>query len=235
VIPELGDPAEVAAGLESGTAVRAVPWHRWEEGMRGELIVTRPGECLPLVRYPTGDMIEVLDPETVFRIDIDGGSEAILPLIKVLGRSVETLDFEVPDEMGSFLGNKIYAHHIHEALQRPHNIRWWEMYNIRGRPGRLCFLVIPDKVVADVDRFKRETMKHLLQECDDPHHTLQVGHEMGRVDIVVTGVAAYGVVQQEIDRRTREGRSLGQLKPKRIHVVDGEEQFRQAIKEKVEA
>jgi hypothetical protein len=137
--------------------------------------------------------------------------------------------------MGSFLGNKIYAHHIHEALQRPHNIRWWEMYNIRGRPGRLCFLVIPDKVVADVDRFKRETMKHLLQECDDPHHTLQVGHEMGRVDIVVTGVAAYGVVQQEIDRRTREGRSLGQLKPKRIHVVDGEEQFRQAIKEKVEA
>ncbi|MDW5562125.1 MAG: hypothetical protein SA339_02780 [Methanomassiliicoccus sp.] len=235
MVPELADPAEVVRGLREGTSVRGVPWPAWEAGMRGELLITRPGESLPLVRYPTGDMIEVLDPAAKVRIDVDGGIWATMPLIKVLGRSVETLDFEVPDEMGSFLGNKIYSHHIHEALQRPNNVRWWELYNIKGDPGRLCFLVIPDKDVEDRDRFSKDTLRHLLRECDDPHHTLQIGHELGRVEVVVTGSGAYSVVQREIDRRVREGRSLGQLKPKRIYKVEGEAEFRTMVREKLEA
>jgi phenylacetate-coenzyme A ligase PaaK-like adenylate-forming protein len=234
VVPELADPAEVVRGLETGNAVKGVPWYEWKKGMRGELLITRPGGCLPLVRYPTGDMIEVLDPAAEVRVDVDGEA-AFLPLIRMLGRSVETLDFEVPDEMGCFLGNKIYAHHIHEALQRPHNVRWWELYNIRGEPGRLCFLVIPDKDVDDAERFKRETLNHLLRECDDPHHTLQIGHELGRVEVLTTTAKAYSIVQQEIDRRVKEGRSLGQLKPKRIYKVDSEEEFRSAVKVKLEA
>ncbi|MBI0583306.1 MAG: hypothetical protein ISF22_03660 [Methanomassiliicoccus sp.] len=235
IIPEIADPAEVAAGLERGTAVRGVPWYEWTAGMRGEMLITRPGESLPLVRYPTGDMIEVLDPAAEVRIDIDGGAVATLPLIRLLGRSVETFDFEVPDEMGSFLGNKIYSHHIHEALQRPNNVRWWELYNIKGEPGRLCFLVIPDREVSDPERFRKDTLRHLLRECDDPHHTLQIGHELGRVEVLVTSTCAYSIIQREIDRRVREGRSLGQLKPKRIHTVSGEEEFRVAVRDKMEA
>lgn len=232
VVPELADPGEVVKGLGTGRPVKGVPWYEWRKGMRGELLITRPGGSLPLVRYPTGDMIEVLDPAAEVNIE---GEAAVMPLIRVLGRSVETLDFEVPDEMGSFLGNKIYAHHIHEALQRPRNVRWWELYNIRGEPGRLCFLVIPDREVEDAERFRRETLRHLLRECDDPHHTLQVGHELGRVEVLSTSPRAYRVVQAEIDRRVREGRCLGQLKPKRIFRVDGEEAFRAAIREKLEA
>jgi hypothetical protein len=114
-------------------------------------------------------------------------------------------------------------------------VRWWELYNIRGEPGRLCFLVIPDREVEDAERFRRETLRHLLRECDDPHHTLQIGHELGRVEVLSTSPRAYRVVQAEIDRRVREGRCLGQLKPKRIFRVEGEEAFRAAIREKLEA
>ncbi len=233
MVPEIADPAEVVRGLEDGKAVKGVPWYEWRKGMRGELLITRPGESLPLVRYPTGDMIEVLDPFA--ELEVGGGATAVLPLIRILGRSVDTLDFEVPDEMGSFLGNKIYSHHIHEALQRPNNVRWWELYNIKGEPGRLVFLVIPDKDVDDPGRFKKDTLRHLLRECDDPHHTLQIGHELGRVEVMVTRARAYKIIQREIDRRIKEGRSLGQLKPKRIHKVDGEEEFRRTVREKLDA
>lgn len=235
VVPELADPTKVVRGLESGAPIEGVPWYEWRRGMRGELLITRPGESLPLVRYPTGDLIEVIDPHAEVRIDIDGGATAVMPLVRMLGRSVDMLDFEVPDEMGCFLGNKIYSHHIHEALQRPHNVRWWELYNIKGEPGRLCFLVIPDRDVDDEERFRRETLHHLLRECDDPHHTLQIGHELGRVEVLSTRAGAYRLIQAEIDRRVKEGRSLGQLKPKRIYKVGSEEEFRTAVREKLEA
>ncbi len=236
IIPEIAVPAEVAEAKEGlRQKVDGVPWFEWTKGLRGELIITRPGGCLPLVRYPTGDLIEVLDPAWTHRGVVDGQDVTVtLPLIKVLGREVEALDFEVQDEGGCFLGNKIYSRHIHEALQRPYNIRWWELYNIKGRPGRLCFLIIPDHDVSDTAKFKKETLRHLLTECDDPNHTLAIGHELGRLDIVVTKAHAYSMVQQDIDRRMKEGRSLGQLKPKRIHVLEDEEAFREAVKEKVE-
>lgn len=232
VIPEIADPVEVTEAKEKGTSVNGIAWTEWKEGMRGELIVTRPGDCLPLIRYPTGDMIEVLEPLHSIRTE---GGMMTLPLIQVLGRSVDLLDFEVQDEMGCFLGNKIYSYHIHQALQRSNNVRWWELYNIKGQPGRLCFLVIPEKEVGDRELYKRKVLDLLLRECDDPHHTLEIGHELGRLDIIVTDVKAYDVVQREIDRRTREGRSLGQLKPKRIVKVESEEAFLDAIKEKMGA
>jgi hypothetical protein len=177
-------------------------------------------------------MIEILDPSYPIQVG-KNGEKAYFPLIKILGRSVDVLDFEVQDEMGCFLGNKIYSHHIHEALQRSRNIRWWELYNIKGQPGRLCFLVIPEKEVDNVERFKKDVLGHLLRECDDPHHTLEIGYELDRLEIVVTRASAYIVIQREIDRRAREGRALGQLKPKRIHTVDGEEAFQAAIFEKL--
>jgi len=235
-IPEIADPAHVAEAKEGTRAeVPGIPWYRWTAGMKGELIITRPGDCLPLVRYPTGDLIEVLDPARTIMVERDGGVvEITLPLIKVLGREVEALDFEVEDESGNFLGGKIYSRNVHEALQRPYNIRWWELYSIKGNPGRLCFLIIPEIDVVDLARFKKETLRHLLTECDDPNHTIAIGHELGRLEIMVTKAAAYDVVQRDIDRRMKEGRSLGQLKPKRIHVVEDEAAFRAAVREKIE-
>lgn len=230
VVPEIADPVAVADAREGDTGLQATPWTRWRAGMRGELLITRPGGCLPLIRYPTGDMIEVLEP--FHPVSTERGT-TVMPLILVLGRSVDLLDFEVQDEMGSFLGNKIYSYYIHQALQRSHNVRWWELYNIKGQPGRLCFLIIPEREVSDEERFRKEVLERLLKECDDPHHTLEIGHELGRLSIIIARPSAYLAVQREIDRRTREGRSLGQLKPKRIIKVDSEEDFLRAIHDKV--
>ena len=193
---------------------------------RGELLITRPGECLPLVRYPTGDIVEVVDPfgKSEVRIGNAKGT-VILPTIKVLGRSADVLDFEVEDESGNFLGNKIYTRHINDAMQSTGNVRWWELYNIKGSPARLVFLIIPIKDVGNEERYGKEILRHLIKECDDLLHTLKVGHDLGRVEVKVCKADAFKIIQAEIDRRMREGRSLGQMKPKRIITVGSEAEF----------
>jgi phenylacetate-coenzyme A ligase PaaK-like adenylate-forming protein len=217
-IAELARPDDVhPSTYGKGVEVSAVPWWNWTKGMRGELLITRPGECLPLVRYATGDLIEVLEPEYEVHVQMDGEDISFrLPLIKVLGRSVDALDYEVQDESGNFLGNKVYSRHINDALQGAQNVRWWELYIVRGKPGRLVFVVIPDRSPSDLQAFRRQLMHRLMDECDDPLHTFKVGEELGYFDIYIAPPEAYASIQNEIDRRMREGRSIGQLKPKRI-------------------
>ena len=65
--------------------------------------------------------------------------------------------------------------------------------------------------------------------------TLQIGHQLGRVEVLSTRPEAYRLIQEEIDRRVKEGRSLGQLKPKRIHHVESEAEFQRAVGRKLEA
>ncbi len=227
VIPEIADPKDVlACRSDPKIPVAGVPWNKWCAGLRGELLITRPGECLPLVRYPTGDIVEVVDPfgKSEVRIGNAKGT-VILPTIKVLGRSADVLDFEVEDESGNFLGNKIYTRHINDAMQSTGNVRWWELYNIKGSPARLVFLIIPIKDVGNEERYGKEILRHLIKECDDLLHTLKVGHDLGRVEVKVCKADAFKIIQAEIDRRMREGRSLGQMKPKRIITVGSEAEF----------
>ncbi len=235
IIPEIADPTLVVEAKADPTRpMPAVPWTEWKQGMRGELIITRPGSCMPLIRYPTGDVIEVLEPahETNVRLGM-GDVRIVLPLIRILGRSVDVLDFEVQDESGNFLGNKIYSRHISEALQRSHNVRWWELYNVKGDPGRLVFLIIPERPVESEAAFRKEMLRHLLKECDDVLHTLQVATDLGRLEVMITRPEAYTIVQREIDKRIKEGRSLGQLKPKHIFIVDGEDEFTRTVDPKL--
>jgi phenylacetate-coenzyme A ligase PaaK-like adenylate-forming protein len=220
-IAELAPPDEVHPSIDGkGLQVHAVPWWNWAKGMRGELVLTRPGECLPLIRYATGDMLEVLDPEHEVHVQLDGEEVSFrLPLVKVLGRAVDVLDYEVQDESGNFLGNKVFSRHISDALQGAQNVRWWELYVVRGRPGRLVFVVIPINEPDDPEAFRRHLFDRLVKECQDPLHTFQVGEELGYFDLLVAPPGAYSAIQEEIDRRMREGRPIGQLKPKRIRPV----------------
>lgn len=217
-IAELAPPDDIHPSIDGrGSGVHAVPWWKWSKGMRGELLLTRPGECLPLVRYATGDMVEVLDPDHEVRIQQDGEEISFhLPLIKVLGRSVDVLDYGVQDESGNFLGNKVYSRQINDALAGAENVRWWELFVVRGKPGRLVFVVIPITVPEEPGAFRRHLISRLINECQDPLHTIRIGEELGYFDLLVASPEAYSVIQDEIDRRIREGRPIGQLKPKRI-------------------
>ncbi len=222
VIPEVADPGDVEkARQDPRHRVNGIPWHRWKKGMRGELIVSRPGECLPLVRYPTGDLIEVVDPGKEFSIEVDGVHFSFkLPSIKVLGRSVDAVDFEVPDEMGIFLVGKVYSRHINDALFKAGNVKWWELYHVKGAPGRLVFLVIPEKEVADEAAFKKLLLGRLLKECDELTKALSTAMALRTLDVIITGPGAYVSIQAEIDRRIKQGRALGQLKPRHIYSVN---------------
>ena len=216
---------------EEGRSVRGIPWWRWTKGMRGELLISRPGECLPLIRYATGDMIEVLDPTFEATFTADGALVSVgLPLIKVLGRSVDVLDYEVQDESGNLLGNKVYSRQINDALHGAQNVRWWEVFVVKGTPARMVFLVIPEKQPSDPDAFRKLLFDRLIEEVDkeSPMHTMKVGEELGRFKLVIAPPEAYAVVQSEIDRRVSEGRPIGQLKPKRIHPVT-EEELKEAL------
>lgn len=236
IIPEIADPEDVVKSKNDPRhTVKGTLWFDWKEGMRGELVITRPGQCLPLVRYPTGDVIEVLDPAHEVHVHMDGGMVSFrLPLIRVLGRSAETLDFEAHDESGNYLGMKIYSRYVTEALHRSSNVRWWEIYNIKEMPARLVVVVIPDADPSDARRFAGEVVRRLTEERSDIPHSFQTANDLGKLEVIVLPGEAYNMIQAEIDRRIKEGRSFGQLKPKHIYSIASHDEFVHMMQEKYE-
>lgn len=231
VIAELADPRDVQRSKKERTPLKAVPWTEWKAGMTGELVISRPGECLPLLRYATGDQVEVLDPGCSTEVEVEEGvRQVVSPSIRVMGRSVDTLDFDAQDESGNYLGCKIYSRHIQEALKRSDNVRWWELYDVGVRPSRLVFLIIPERPVDDEDAFRRLVERKLLNECNDLLGTLKMGRDLDRLQILVTKPSAYVHVQAEIDERAKAGRSLGQLKPKHIYRYEDESLFQERLR-----
>ena len=206
VIPELADPEEVLrAKKDSSYAPQAVPWWEWKEGMVGELLITRPGECLPLIRYATGDVIEVLDPRRRFDVRLERKHIKFeLPVIKVLSRSVDVLDYQSSDEMGNFLGNKIYTRHVNDVLLSRPDVRWWELHNIRGSPGRLVMVIFPLKEVADRKAFEKEMRTRLIRDTDDMLNTFRVANDLDRLDVWIASPKAYDLIKAEMDRRAKE-------------------------------
>jgi len=247
-IPEIAPPEEILkVKQDRNYKVKAIPWYEWTKGLCGELIITRPGECLPLVRYPTGDLVKVMDPAFKFSVKLEGGEmEITLPAIKTLGRAADSIDFEGIDESGNFLGFKVYSRQVNDALMGLKNVRWWELYQVKGSPGRFVFLIIPESKVLDEAAFRREITQSLVNMFDDFTVAAQgraylVGgasammDQSKHLDIMITQPSAYNIIDREIKRRIREGRTMGQLKPKRIYVVEGEEPLLALTKEKMQA
>ena len=127
---------------------------------------------------------------------------------------------------------KFYSRYVNEALHKSSNVRWWEMYNIKGSPARLAVVVVPEREPADVKRFKAEIVRRLTEERSDIPHSFQTANDLGKLEVIVLPSSAYDAIQAEIDRRIREGRSYGQLKPKHIYVMSSEEEFARVMREK---
>ena len=247
-VPEIAPPEEILKGKEDKNyRVKGVPWYEWKKGMKGELILTRAGECLPLVRYPTGDLIEVMDPAFTFEVQLERGKLQItLPAIKALGRAADSVDFAEADESGNFLGFKVYARQINDALMGIRNVRWWELYHVKGSPGRFVFLIIPEIPVSDEDAFRGEIRRSLVHMFDEFTAAAQgraflvggtdaIEDERTYLDILITRPSAYTLIDAEIKRRVKQGRAVGQLKPKRVFVVDNEEALTARTRDKMEA
>ena len=250
-IPELADPEEVLKAKQDPTYIpKTTPWYEWKKGMRGELILTRPGECLPLIRYPTGDMIEIMDPAYKFRVKLETTTlDITLPAIMSLGRSTDSVDYDSGDQNGNFFGFKVYSRQINDALFKIQNIRWWELYHIRGSPGRFIFLVIPEAPVQDMVAFKAEIHASLTKTFVE-YYAVDTGRQFildgsaangngvihkELIEVIVTRPEAYNVVDREVKRRLKEGRAMGRQKPKRIFKVENEAEFKRLVDEKLKA
>jgi len=253
-IPEIADPAEVLkAKQDPAYLAKAVPWYEWKKGMRGELIITRPNECLPLIRYPTGDMVEVMDPAYTFAVKLEKSTlEVTLPAIRSLGRAADSVDFDSVDQSGNFFGFKVYSRQINDALFCIKNIRWWELYHIKGSPGRFVFLIIPEDRVQDEGAFRAEISASLaktfveydavdtgrqfiLNGAKENENIGGAAPQRQLIEIIITRPEAYTVIDREMKRRLHEGRAMGQQKPKRIIKVDSEDELKRLTAEKVGA
>jgi len=250
-IPELADPEEVLKAKQDPAYIpKTTPWYEWKKGMRGELILTRPGECLPLIRYPTGDMIEVMDPAYKFMVKLETTSlDITLPAIMSLGRATDSVDYDSGDQNGNFFGFKVYSRQINDALFKIQNIRWWELYHVRGSPGRFIFLVIPEAPVQNPQEFQAEihasltktfveygavdTGRQFILDESSANGNGVVHKEL--IEVLVTRPEAYNVVDREVKRRMKEGRAMGRQKPKRIIKVEDEAEFKRLVEEKLKA
>jgi phenylacetate-coenzyme A ligase PaaK-like adenylate-forming protein len=235
MIPELADPAAVRVASEGpGATVEGTPWYEWKAGMRGELLVTRPGDCLPLVRYPTGDLVEVVDPTYHVEKDLEGKPVAFeAPAIRMLGRAVDAFDFEVPDEMGIFPVGKIYSRDVQDALDQAGEVRWWELHYLRGSPGRLVCLVIPASEPHDRAAYG-ERLRHCLRTTSPLlGNAVGTAQALGAFELIVAAPEAYAAVKAEIDRRVRQKRDLGQIKPRHIYFSDSQEDMDALLRPKL--
>jgi phenylacetate-coenzyme A ligase PaaK-like adenylate-forming protein len=247
-IPEIAPPEEIIKGKNDRSyKVKGVPWYEWEKGLTGELILTRANDCLPLVRYITGDLVEVMDPAFSFEVELERGKLQItLPAIKALGRAADSVDFAGADESGNFLGFKVYSRQINDALLRIKNVRWWELYHVKGSPGKFVFLIIPENAVSDEVAFRSEILRSLVYMFDDftaaaqgraflVGGTAAMEDHRNYLDLMITRPSAYELIDAEIKRRIKEGRTMGQLKPKRVYVVENSEILAALTLEKMEA
>ncbi|HEY3273960.1 MAG TPA: hypothetical protein VGJ92_09370 [Methanocella sp.] len=233
-IPEIASVEDVeTAKNDPGRKLKAVPWYEWKKGMRGELVITRPGECLPLIRYPTGDYVEVVDPARTITVTRDGVRYDItLPLIKVLSRTMDMVDFEAPDQSGAFFGFKFYSKNLSDAMQRVGNVKWWEFYKLHGSPGRYMIWVVPETEVADMATFRKAITASLLDEKEDHAVSFSLAKELDVLDVIIARPDAYGEIEKTIQQRIREHQPLGRVKPRHIHNVKDEEEYRRIVEEK---
>ncbi len=232
---ELADPLEVYKAKKSpGYEVPTIPWYKWETGMTGELIISRPGTSLPLFRYATGDLLEVEEPirsfipETTLIYPEELSEPVPAPAIRVIARSADAIDFETDEEMGSFMGKKIYTPQIQQALSSLQNIVWWELFRIKKGdkgPGSLIFLIYPGSIPDNVETLVGQVREVLMYKTHDETETIKSADSMGLLEIRITHPDAFSEIQSEIIDKIDSSSSLGQLKPRHIFSVENQIEF----------
>ena len=243
---ELADPLEVyKAKKNPGYGVKTIPWYEWKAGMTGELIVSRPGTSLPLFRYATGDLLEIVEPirlfvpETAVLFPEELSESVPAPAIRVIARSADAIDFETEEEMGSFMGKKIYTPQIQQAILSLQNIAWWELFRVRKGdkgPGALIFLIYPVDIPADAESFAAQVREVLMYKTHDETDTIKSADSMGLLEIRITHPDAFNEIQSEIMQKIESTSSLGQLKPRHIFTVEDRIDFsRKASRKLVKA
>lgn len=191
---------------------RTIPLKDWKVGDQGELVVSRMGDCLPLLRYRTGDHIEVVDP---CDHDETRGPFRFLPLVKLKGRTAEKLDFFDPEQWGPYHGDEIHFSDIDEVLRKMDGIAWWELYATQELPRGLVLVIInEDGAQSSNDH----VLKKLLSETNQAVKVFEIAHLLGELRIEIMPHAAYAAIREDMDRLSKE-RGASRVKPRRLFTL----------------
>ncbi len=137
--------------LEAVYTPRAIPVWEAEQGSRGELVLTTFGEGLPLVRYRSGDLIEVVSTEQC-RCGVTH------PRIKVPRRSdhvicLGMIRFPVEQLEGKLLAETVYG----QAK------RWQLRITREDYRSKIIIRLEPSGKIADREAFLREISEKLKE------------------------------------------------------------------------
>lgn len=213
IVPEILPLKEFEAGLNNPDhQMSTIPMDEWSAGDKGELVISRQGDCLPLLRYRTGDDIEVLKP---FEDDLSMGPFVGRPVVRLLGRTAEKLNFFDPEQWGPYHGDEVHYADIEDVLGKVDSIRWWELYSTKELPRRLTLAIIPheDHMLND-----KEIVTLLLNNINEATRVFHIAQALGEFDLVLLPPEAIEGVEKDIERLAEE-RGASRVKPRRLFTM----------------
>ncbi|MEM2614778.1 MAG: GH3 auxin-responsive promoter family protein [Nitrososphaerota archaeon] len=233
-IPEIAKPEDIRkAKKDPNYSIETIPWWKWHSGLKGELIITRMGECLPLIRYPTGDLVEVVEARKNIPIKVNGKLKYItLPEVKILGRSVEVLPPDASeDEMLIFSVARVYPSEIKMRLSEMGELKMkhFDLYVYRPtskRPAPKWKLeIIPEEKILDKEKMA-EKVKEKLVKTTELYQTLEAlslaypkEYVEKLFEVEILQPEDYQKVVREMEEKMSKNRPLGQIKPSHVHFI----------------
>ena len=189
-----------------------IPMDEWSPGDKGELVISRLGDCLPLLRYRTGDDIEVLKS---FEDDPGMGPFMGRPVVRLLGRTAEKLNFFDPEQWGPYHGDEVHYADIEEVLSKVDSIRWWELYSTKELPRRLTLTIIPYKGNA---LNEKEIVTLLLNNINEATRVFHIAQALGEFDLILLPPESFEGVEKDIEKLVKE-RGASRVKPRRLFTM----------------
>ena len=232
-IPEIAKPEDIRRAKKNPKYhVEAIPWWKWYDGLRGELIITRDGGCLPLIRYPTGDLVEVVSSKKTLPIRLSTEvSHVTLPEVRVLGRSVEILPSDASeDEMLIFSVARVYPSEIKAKLNSIPQLKMRHFILNIYRPTpqrpfpRWELKIIPEEKIAEKEKIINIVMEKLKEtELKQTLDTFSLTYPMEKLfQVEITEPENYEEIEKEIMEKISRKMPLGQVKPKHINFITQE-------------
>jgi hypothetical protein len=92
--------------------------------------------------------------------------------------------------------------------------------------------VVPEKEVGDMAVFRKAILASLLDEKEDHAVSFSLARELDVLDVIVARPDAYDEIEKTIQQRIRQRQPLGRVKPRHIHNVKDEDEYRKIVEEK---
>lgn len=234
-IPEIARPEDIRRAKKNPEyPIEAIPWWKWYNGLKGELIITRNSECLPLIRYPTGDLVEVVSSKETLPIKLCNEVSSItLPEVKFLGRSIEILPFDASeDEMLIFSVARVYPSEIKAKLNSIEQLKMRHFILNIYRPTtqrpfpRWELKIIPEEKITETEKEKIISMvmeKINETELKQTLETFSLTYPTEKLfQVEITEPEKYKEIEKEIMEKISRKTPLGQIKPKHVHFISEE-------------